>query len=108
MSVGAGKYRSSHFAFSVTIVGNRAQISSVQPTPRIRPMRTDPDRALVTACQEEPSTGFQGAFRQLYEQYRDRVYNVCYRITGNGTDALDASQETFGILFRKIGEFRFE
>src|SRR5262249_16411267 len=43
-----------------------------------------------------------------YEQYKDRVYNVCYRITGNATDALDASQETFGIMFRKIGEFRFE
>lgn len=71
-------------------------------------MRTDPDRDLVTACQEQPSAGFQGAFRLLYEQYRDRVYNVCYRITGNGTDALDASQETFGILFRKISGFRFE
>jgi RNA polymerase sigma-70 factor (ECF subfamily) len=44
----------------------------------------------------------------LYEQYKDRVYNVCYRITGNATDALDASQETFGVMFRKIGEFRFD
>jgi RNA polymerase sigma-70 factor (ECF subfamily) len=40
--------------------------------------------------------------------YKDRVYNVCYRITGNATDALDASQETFGIVFRKLDEFRFE
>ena len=52
--------------------------------------------------------GLQGAFRDLYDRYRDRVYNVCYRITGNATDALDASQETFGILFRKVGEFRFQ
>jgi len=36
------------------------------------------------------------------------VYNVCYRITGNATDALDSSQETFGIVFRRIGEFRFQ
>lgn len=71
-------------------------------------MKIDPDRQLVTACQEEPTTGLEGAFRQLYEQYKDRVFNVCYRITGNAADALDASQETFGIIFRKIAEFRFE
>src|SRR4249920_1835867 len=71
-------------------------------------MKTDPDRDLVEACQATPASGLQGAFRQLYEQYKDRVYNVCYRITGNATDALDASQETFGIMFRKIAEFRFE
>lgn len=71
-------------------------------------MQTDPDRDLVTACQESLAQGFQGAFRELYDHFKDRVYNVCYRISGNATDALDASQETFGIIFRKIGEFRFE
>jgi len=71
-------------------------------------MKPDPDRQLVEACQAQDATGLEGPFRDLYEQYKDRVYNVCYRITGNATDALDASQETFGILFRKIGEFRFE
>ena len=73
-----------------------------------RPRGTDPDRALVLACRGERPTGLQGAFRDLYERYRDRVYNVCFRITGNATDALDASQETFGILFRKVHDFRFE
>jgi RNA polymerase sigma-70 factor (ECF subfamily) len=71
-------------------------------------MKLDPDRDLVTSCQATTPTGLDGAFRQLYEQYKDRVYNVCYRITGNASDALDASQETFGVTFRKIGEFRFE
>ncbi len=73
-----------------------------------RSRHVDPDRSLVLACQMTPPKGFQGAFRRLYEQYKDRVYNVCYRITGNATDALDSSQETFGIIFRKIREFRFE
>jgi RNA polymerase sigma-70 factor, ECF subfamily len=71
-------------------------------------LRNDPDRVLVEACQATPASGLQGAFRDLYEQYKDRVYNVCFRITGNSTDALDASQETFGVMFRKIGEFRFD
>lgn len=73
-----------------------------------RPLRTDPDRELVLACQASLDQGFHGAFRELYEKYRDRVYNVCYRISGNATDALDASQETFGVVFRKIRDFRFE
>jgi len=71
-------------------------------------MKTDPDRELVEACQATTPSGLEGAFRKLYDQYKDRVYNVCFRISGNATDALDASQETFGIMFRKIAEFRFE
>ncbi|MDP6369296.1 MAG: sigma-70 family RNA polymerase sigma factor [Planctomycetota bacterium] len=71
-------------------------------------MPIDSDREVVLRCQECRSAGLDGAYRELYELYRDRVYNVCYRICGNATDALDASQETFGILFRKIEGFRFE
>jgi RNA polymerase sigma-70 factor (ECF subfamily) len=71
-------------------------------------MRADADHDLVRACQEPGAEGFAAGFQVLYERYRDRVYNVCYRITGNATDALDASQETFGILYRKVGEFRFD
>jgi RNA polymerase sigma-70 factor (ECF subfamily) len=68
----------------------------------------DPDLELVHSCQNGEPGSLDGDFRRLYERYKDRVYNVCYRITGNGTDALDASQETFGVLFRRISEFRFQ
>ncbi len=71
-------------------------------------MTADPDVELVLACQHSPATALQGDYRRLYEHYKDRVYNVCYRITGNPSDALDASQETFGIVFRRIREFRFQ
>jgi RNA polymerase sigma-70 factor (ECF subfamily) len=70
--------------------------------------KVDPDRALIEACQKEQLEGLEGPFRELYDLYKDRVYNVCYRVAGNASDALDASQETFGILFRKIGDFRFQ
>ena len=71
-------------------------------------MSADPDLELVRACQRAEPTALEGEFRELYDRYKDRVHNVCYRITGNPTDALDASQETFGILFRRIREFRFQ
>ena len=71
-------------------------------------MTPDPDAELVLACQRNPASALQGDYRKLYETYKDRVYNVCFRITGNPSDALDASQETFGIVFRRIQEFRFQ
>jgi RNA polymerase sigma-70 factor (ECF subfamily) len=71
-------------------------------------MKADPDHELVLACQRVSPTALDGDFRRLYERYKDRVYNVCYRITGNASDALDASQETFGIVFRRLREFRFQ
>jgi RNA polymerase sigma-70 factor (ECF subfamily) len=71
-------------------------------------MRADPDIRVIEACQRSELEGLEGPFRELYDLYKDRVYNVCYRITGNASDALDASQETFGIVFRKLREFRFE
>ncbi|HET6204008.1 MAG TPA: sigma-70 family RNA polymerase sigma factor [Planctomycetota bacterium] len=67
----------------------------------------DPDRELVEACQRAETEKYRKAFEELYNLYKERVYNVAYRITGNPVDALDASQETFGILFRKIRDFRF-
>jgi RNA polymerase sigma-70 factor (ECF subfamily) len=71
-------------------------------------MRADPEARLVEACQRGTPTGLTGPYRELYDLYKDRVYNVCFRITGNAPDALDASQETFGIVFRKLSAFRFE
>jgi RNA polymerase sigma-70 factor (ECF subfamily) len=75
-------------------------------------MQSDSDAELVLACQRSAASGpprtLDGAFRQLYERYKDRVYNVCFRITGNASDALDASQETFGIVFTRLYEFRFQ
>jgi RNA polymerase sigma-70 factor (ECF subfamily) len=71
-------------------------------------MNSDPDAELVLACQRTSASSLEGEYRSLYDRYKDRVYNVCFRIAGNPTDALDASQETFGIVFRRIREFRSE
>ena len=72
------------------------------------PTNTDPDRELVLRCQAATPRGLEGCFRELYDGYKDRVYNVCYRITGNANAALDAAQEPVGIRYRKIERFRFQ
>lgn len=63
---------------------------------------------LIRRCQAAHGKDFEDAFGEVYGAFKDRVYNVTYRITGNPADALDASQETFAILFRKIRDFRFQ
>ena len=70
--------------------------------------RMDPDRELIERCQRTKTEEYRRTFEELYNLYKDRVYNIAYRITGNAVDALDASQETFGIIFRKIRGFRFD
>lgn len=66
----------------------------------------DPDAELVAACRDPDSEGFHEAFETLFERYRERVYAIAFRVSGNGSDALDIVQESFALLFRKLGSFR--
>ena len=45
-------------------------------------------------------------FDELFEQYSDRLYRLCFAITGNAPDAEDALQETFAAVHRGLGSFR--
>ena len=56
----------------------------------------------------EAATGSTGAVRDLYERHHQRVYALCLRMTGNGADAEDLTQEVFIHLMRKIGSFQGE
>jgi RNA polymerase sigma-70 factor (ECF subfamily) len=62
------------------------------------------DEALVQACQR----GEVEAFRTLFEQYREPVFRLAYRLTGNADDAEDLAQEIFVRVFERIGTFRGE
>jgi RNA polymerase sigma-70 factor (ECF subfamily) len=62
------------------------------------------DRELVEACQR----GERDAFRALFETYKDRVYSIALRFTGDQAVAMDLAQDTFLKLFSCIGEFRGE
>ena len=60
------------------------------------------ERELVEACQRGDSEGF----RALFELYRDRVYSIALRYSGDEAAAMDIAQDTFLKLFASIQNFR--
>jgi RNA polymerase sigma-70 factor (ECF subfamily) len=62
------------------------------------------ERELVAACQR----GEAEAFRALFETYKNRVYSVALRFTGDDAAAMDIAQDTFVKLFSCIRDFRSE
>jgi RNA polymerase sigma-70 factor (ECF subfamily) len=61
-------------------------------------------RNIVDGCQR----GEQAAFAQLFDTYRDRVYSIALRFSGDPATALDIAQDTFLKLLSHIGDFRGE
>jgi RNA polymerase sigma-70 factor, ECF subfamily len=54
---------------------------------------------------ELANRGDPEAFEALYYRYRDWVYRLAWRFTGNRTDALDVLQETFAYFLGKFPGF---
>ncbi len=48
------------------------------------------------------------AFEELVELYQDKVYTLCYQLTGNHADAQDLAQEAFVKAFSALRGFRNE
>lgn len=46
------------------------------------------------------------AFRELVEEYQDRVFNLLYRMIGGREEAEDLAQEVFVTVFKSIEQFR--
>lgn len=99
------------FSRPITLVGTAKTGNNSPVRNRLRSnveTSNDPDLALARRCCDPNSDEFEAAFEALYRRYRDRVYSIAYRITGNATDAMDVVQESFSLLFRRIEGFRGE
>jgi RNA polymerase sigma-70 factor (ECF subfamily) len=62
------------------------------------------DLALVARCKRELPHQHQ-AFEQLVEEYKDMIYTLCYRLSGNATDAEDLMQDILMKLFLNLQKF---
>ena len=57
---------------------------------------------LIKRAQE----GDSDAFGSLFQAHKSRIYSVCLRMTSNGAEAEDLTQDAFLQAFRKIRKFR--
>jgi len=60
------------------------------------------EKEIVLACQR----GERDAFRTLFETYKDKVYSIALRFSGDRAVAMDIAQDTFLKLFSSIRDFR--
>lgn len=54
---------------------------------------------------EKARNGDDDAFAKLVEMYQNPVYNLCYRMLGEGTAAEDAAQETFWRAYQNLKRY---
>src|SRR5437899_2457197 len=62
----------------------------------------DPDSSLVSRCLR----GDEPAWEDLVRLHTRKVYAMCYRFTGSGSEAQDLTQEVFLRVFRTVRSFR--
>ncbi len=67
-------------------------------------MKMSGDSALI----ESFLAGDERAFDSLVNRYKNRVFNICFRMIGDYEEANDSAQETFIKVFRALKGFRFE
>ena len=60
------------------------------------------DSQLVQHCLQ----GDGSAWEELVRRHTRRIFNICYRFTGNGTEAEDLSQDVFLRVYRTLGSYR--
>ncbi len=52
--------------------------------------------------------GDVGAFTTLARRHEDKIFSIAWRITGDRSDALDATQDALITVYRKVGSWRGE
>src|ERR1700675_4739980 len=69
------------------------------------PTSVSPGSATLVARAQR---GEAGAFEELFQQHKQRVYSLCFRMIGNTAEAEELTQEAFMQVFRKMHTFRGE
>jgi RNA polymerase sigma-70 factor (ECF subfamily) len=60
------------------------------------------DREVIEGCRR----GERDAFRDLFEAYKDKIYSIALRFSGDESLAMDIAQDTFLKLFSTMSDFR--
>ena len=61
------------------------------------------ERKLIEACKR----GDHRAFEQIYVKYNERIYSLCYTMSGDRESAKDLTQQIFLKAYTSLHSFRF-
>lgn len=56
----------------------------------------------------ENFTTDKNRFSEIYSEYKGKIYNLVFRMTGDRAEAEDITQEAFIIVYQKLSTFRGE
>lgn len=59
-------------------------------------------------CIKKAAQGDASAFEELVVRYREQVYRLCLRMSGNAEDAADLTQEAFVKVWKNLDSFQFD
>jgi RNA polymerase sigma-70 factor (ECF subfamily) len=62
-------------------------------------------QSIETRLARLAKTGDRGAFADLVELYKDKIYHLGYRMLGNRQEAEDVAQETFLRVYRSMDRY---
>jgi len=62
------------------------------------------DRELISRVAQKD----EKAFRQIFERYQNRVFNLAYRYTGSYPDAEEITQDVFLKVYKNAVSFRYQ
>jgi len=65
------------------------------------------DNYSITELIEKFNSGDDNAFNKIINLYKDKIFNLCYRIINNYDDANDVAQETFIKVYKNLSKFKF-
>jgi RNA polymerase sigma-70 factor (ECF subfamily) len=74
--------------------------ATYQPRAEVRPLDVDWSQ-IVRRCMD----GDSGAWAEMVRAHHKRIYGLCYRFTGNATDAEDLTQDVFLKIYSNLASF---
>lgn len=72
------------------------------------PLHAIEESALVARTRDRSAFEREAAFTEVFTNFRGGVLSLCLHLTGNASDAEDAAQEVFLVVFRDLPRFRGE
>jgi RNA polymerase sigma-70 factor (ECF subfamily) len=75
---------------------------------RLEPLLKISENSDIEKLIRSSQMGDLKAFEEIYNMFKNKMYNIAFRMHGNEDDAADSLQEAFIKIYKNLNNFRFE